>query len=171
MIMAACLILATTACKDEPMAVGTISSESMALQASAVGSPNDREAIQQIVNTFDQTWGVDAATYAGQYADADFVGPTGVILTAAEDILALYSGLFPAVAGTTRVSQIRSLTFLTGTIAVLNLDVRVTGPIPPFIVPWQPGIVRALEKNILVKRGGEWKIVEHQQLLVAPGVE
>jgi hypothetical protein len=60
---------------------------------------------------------------------------------------------------------------LTGTIAVLNLDVRVTGPIPPFIVPWQPGIVRALEKNILVKRGGEWKIVEHQQLLVAPGVE
>ncbi|HEX6050676.1 MAG TPA: hypothetical protein VFZ21_15460 [Gemmatimonadaceae bacterium] len=28
------------------------------------GSPRDREAIQQIVDTFDQTWGVDAATYA-----------------------------------------------------------------------------------------------------------
>ncbi|HEX6050677.1 MAG TPA: hypothetical protein VFZ21_15465 [Gemmatimonadaceae bacterium] len=72
--------------------------------------------------------------------------------------------------GTTRQSQIRALTFLTGTIAVLDIDTRVSGALPPFVTPWQPNTVRALEKNILVKRGGEWRIVQHQQTMVAPGV-
>lgn len=139
--------------------------------ASASGSPRDREAIQHIVDTFDQTWGVDAATYAGQYAGADFVGPTGANLTTAEEILQLYTNIFPAFAGTTRQSQIRALTFMTGTVAVLDIDARVTGALPPFVTPWQPGIVRALEKNILIKRAGEWRIVQHQQVLVAPGVQ
>jgi hypothetical protein len=56
-------------------------------------------------------------------------------------------------------------------VAVLDIDTRITGALPPFVTPWQPGIVRALEKNILIKRGGEWRIVQHQQVLVAPGVE
>jgi hypothetical protein len=30
---------------------------------------------------------------------------------------------------------------------------------PPGVVPWQVGIIRALEKNMLGKRAGEWQIV------------
>ena len=163
------LVSAGGACSDEPVAAPTQPSAAEA-HASVSGSPRDWEAIQQIVNTFDQTWGVDAATYAAQYADADFVGPTGEVLTTAAEILQLYTSIFPAFAGTTRQSQIRALTFLTGTIAVLDIDTRVSGALPAFVTPWQPNTVRALEKNILVKRGGEWRIVQHQQTLVAPGV-
>ncbi|MGH7589530.1 MAG: YybH family protein [Gemmatimonadota bacterium] len=161
-----------SACDEAPISTGPANeSESETMVQSATGSPRDRDAIQQIVNTFDQTWGVDAATYAGQYAGADFVGPNGANLTTAQAILQLYTGIFPAFAGTTRQSQIRALTFLTGTIAVLDIDARVTGALPPFVTPWQPGIGRALEKNVLIKRAGEWRIVQHQQVLVAPGVE
>jgi hypothetical protein len=40
--------------------------------------------------------------------------------------------------------------------------------VSPLAGTWQPGILRALEKNILVKRDGEWRIVKHQQTSVAP---
>ena len=160
---------AAGACSDEPV-VAPNQPNVVEAHASVSGSPRDREAIQRIVDTFDQTWGVDAATYAAQYADADFVGPTGENLTTAAAILQLYTNIFPAFAGTTRQSQIRALTFLTGTIAVLDIDTRISGALPSFVIPWQPNTARALEKNILVKRGGEWRIVQHQQTLVAPGV-
>ena len=169
-IATVCLMLTAAACDDEPTAARLSSAERTTPQASIVGSPVDHDAIRQIVNTFDRAWGIDAATYAAQYAGADWVGPFGEILNDAE-ILQLYTNIFPAFAATTRHSQIRKLTFLTGTIAVLNLDVRVVGTLPPFVTPWQPGVVRALEKNILVKRAGVWSIVEHQQILPAPGVQ
>ena len=163
------IVSAAGACGDEPVAAPARVS-AVESHASVSGSPRDRDAIQQIVDTFDRTWGVDAATYAAQYADADFVGPTGANLTTAAQILQLYTSIFPVFAGTTRTSQIRALTFLTGTIAVLDIDTRVSGALPPFVTPWQPNTLRALEKNILVKRGGEWRIVQHQQTAVAPGV-
>ena len=162
-------------CGDGPVGVASEAASTSASGAEATmsvsGSPGDREAIQQIVDTFDQTWAVDAAAYAAQYADAEFVGPNGDVLNTAAEILQLYTNIFPIFAGTTRQSQIRVLTFLTGTVAVLDIDARVTGNFPPFITPWQPNTLRALEKNILVKRGGEWTIVQHQQVPVAPGVE
>lgn len=158
------------ACSDTPVDVHAVGPLPNSGDASVNNSPVDRAAIQEIVNTFDENWGVNAAAYAAQYADADFVGPTGANLTTAAQILQLYTSIFPAFAGTARRSQIRALTFLTGTVAVLDIDTRVTGTLPPFVTPWQPGIIRALEKNVLVKRGGEWTIVQHQQTIVAPGV-
>lgn len=174
--LATLAIIATAACTDEPLSPGAAgsanpSADAPGPQAPIKGSPGDREALQEIVNTLDRTWGVHPATYAGQYGEADFVGPTGAVLTAPGQILALYTGIFPAFAGTTRRSQIRAITFLTGTVAVLDIDARVSGALPPFVTPWQPGILRALEKNVLLKRAGEWSIVQHQQTLVAPGVE
>ena len=142
-------------------------------QASVAQSPANLDAIQDIVETFDRTWGNDAVTYASQYAGADWVGPNGAVITDPGALIGLYSFLFSTIfAGTTRQSTIRNLTFLTGTIAVLDIDTRVTGfgALPPGVVPWQPGIIRALEKDVLIKRGGEWQIVQHQQTVVAPVV-
>ena len=157
----------TAACDEEPLLVSE--RHQYGMSAAAVGGPNDHDAIAQIIATFDQNWGVDPIAYAAQYAGADFVGPFGELLDDA-GIVQLYTNIFPAFAQTTRQSIIRRLTFLTGTIAVLDLDVRVTGALPPFVTPWQGNTVRALEKHILQKRGGEWQIIQHQQLLVAPGL-
>lgn len=143
------------------------------VQSSVTGGPRDVAAITRIVTTFDQTWGSDAVTYAGQYAGADFVGPDGGVMTDPAAIAGLYGFLFSVVfPGTVRESTIRKLTFLTGTLAVLDIDTQVTGydSLPPGVVEWAPGIIRAREKNILQKRGGRWQIIQHQQVLVAPGV-
>jgi hypothetical protein len=137
------------------------------------GGPRDIAEIEEIVSTLDQAWGSDPVTYASVYAEADFVSPTGANLTTPAQITGLYTFLFTNVfGGSTRQSSIRKLTFLTGTVATLDIDARVTGfaSLPPGVVPWQPGVVRALEKNVLVKRAGTWEIVQHQQTSVAPGV-
>jgi hypothetical protein len=139
----------------EPLAVGRMAS---AAQSNVTGSPRDRAAIQQIVTTFDQTWGSDPVTYAAQYGSViDWVGPTGTILNDPAAITALYTFLFTNIfEGTTRISTIRNLTFLTGTIAVLDIETQVVG------------FARALEKNVLIKRAGVWRIHMHQQTLVTP---
>ncbi len=156
-------MVAAVACEDEPLSPGAGGSgaEDPLVEAKVQGGP-------------DEAWTAgDPVRYAAQYAGvADFVGPTGAVLTDPAAITALYTALFTFVfPNTTRQSTIRNLTFLTGTLAVLDIDTRVTGfaSPPPGVVPWQPGIIRALEKNILVKRAGEWRIVRHQQTLAAPG--
>lgn len=178
-VVALMAITAATGCNEEPFHPGgsgggrAAGSGDLAMQASVNGGPRDHEAIQDIVNTFDQAWtSGDAVTYAAQYAGADWVGPTGAVLSDPAAITALYTAILTfGLPGTTRQSTIRRLTFLTGTIAVLDIDTRVTGfaAPPPGVVPWQPGILRVLEKNILQKRGGEWRIIQHQQTPVAPG--
>jgi hypothetical protein len=152
------IVLAMTfasGCSEEPVAVGGVTAPEP--QASITGSPRDAEALQQIVTTFDETWGSDPVTYAAQYGSIiDWVGPTGVVLNDPAALTALYTNLFTGVfAGTTRVSTIRNLTFLTGTVAVLDIDTEVVG------------FARAREKNVLVKRAGEWRILLHQATAVA----
>jgi uncharacterized protein (TIGR02246 family) len=154
-------IAAATGCKEEALAPvpGTEHSD-LTVQADVNKSPGDLAAIQQIVTTFDQAWTAgDAVTYAGQFAGVtEWVGPTGTVLTDPAAITARYTFLFTvALPGTIRQSTIRNLTFLTGTIAVLDIDTRVTGGTLP------PAGSRAREKNILVKRAGEWQIIQHQQ--------
>jgi hypothetical protein len=162
-------VVATAGCRDE-----VAGPEPAAIEAAAAASPGNVAAMEAIVATFDAAWTAgDPVTYAAQYAGAEWVGPNGAIQTDPAVITAIYTGIINfALPGTVRQSTIRSLTFLTGTIAVLDIDARVTGfaAPPPGVMPWEPGTLRALEKNILVKRDGEWRIVKHQQTFVAPGV-
>lgn len=154
-IVAAALAMAfVSGSRVEPQIMGEMVP---AAQAKTPGSPLDVAAIQQIVTTFDLTWGSDPETYAGQYGNViEWVGPTGVVLTDPDAITTLYTNLFNGIfAGTTRISTIRRLTFLSGTTAVLDIDTQVVG------------FARAREKNVLVKRGGEWRILLHQQTLIA----
>ena len=172
--LALVMIGVTAACEDEPLspAVGQSGMEQVAEQAEVVGSGRDRAAIREIVHTFDEAWTAgDPVRYAAQYARADFVGPNGAVLNDPDAITELYTALFNFVfPNTTRRSTIRDLTFLSARIAVLNIDTRVRGfeSLPPGIVPWRPRVIRALEKNVLVKRRGQWHIVQHQQTLLAP---
>jgi uncharacterized protein (TIGR02246 family) len=144
----------------------------VAAEAEVQGTNQDRRAIRDIVRTFDEAWTAgDPVRYAAQYAHAEFVGPNGRVLTDPAAITGLYTFLFSSVfKNTTRRSSIRNLTFLTARHAVLDIDTRVKGfeSLPPGVVPWRPGVVRALEKNVLRKQGGNWRIVQHQQTTVAP---
>jgi hypothetical protein len=169
------VVFTAVACEDTPVEVanGGVSASQSQAQMNVSGNSSDLAAIQQIVNTFDQAWTAgDAVAYAAQYANViEWVGPNGSILTDPAAITNTYVFIFSAVLpNTTRHSTIRRLTYLTGTTAVLDIDARVTGfgPIPG-LVPWQPGIIRAQEKNILEKRGGIWRIILHQQTFSAPG--
>jgi hypothetical protein len=164
----------TAACGDEPLVPEAGGSRGVSDPSAAVaGSARDLDALQRIVTTFAESWTAgDAATYAGQYAGAEWVGPNGVVLTDPAAITATYGFIFSVLLpGTTRSSTIRRVSFLTGTVAVLDIDARLTGfaAPPPGTVPWQPGILRALERNVVVKRGGGWRITLHQQTFVAPG--
>ena len=122
-------IVAVAACEDEPMSPGASGVDEFAVEAVVRGSPRDRAAIQEIVNTFDDAWtDGDPARYAAQYAGAEWVGPDGTILDDPAAIRQVYDFVIGVLlAGTTRESTIRQLTFLTGTFAVIDLDVRVTG--------------------------------------------
>jgi len=145
-----------------------------AAQASVPGSPGDLAAMQGIVDALNQHWTAgNPGDYAALYANAEWVGPNGNVLNNAAAIAGTYTFLLTvALPGTTRQSTIRNVTFLTGTIAVLDIDARVTGfaAPPPGLVPWQAGILRAFERNVLVKRGNVWTIIKHQQTFVAPGI-
>jgi hypothetical protein len=165
---------ATAACEEEPLSPTAAHSrmEEATAQAEVIGSAQDRAAIREIVHTFDEAWTAgDAVRYAAQYSRAEFVGPDGAVLTDPDAITGLYTALFTFVfPNTTRRSFIRNLTFLSARIAVLDIDTRVRGfeSLPPGVVPWRPGVIRSREKNILLKQGGNWHIVQHQQTLLAP---
>ena len=141
-------------------------------EAEIQATGRDRAAVREIVHTLDEAWTAgDAGRYAALYARADFVGPDGAVLNDPAAITALYTALFTFVfPNTTRSSVIRNLTFLNARFAVLDIDTRVRGfeSLPPGVVPWRPRVIRALEKNVLIKTRGEWRIVQHQQTLLAP---
>jgi uncharacterized protein (TIGR02246 family) len=169
------VVFTAIACSDTPVEIanGAVSASQSQARMNVSGSPGDLAAIQQIVNTFDQAWTAgDGVAYAAQYANViEWVGPNGAILTDPAAITNTYVFILSVVLpNTTRQSTIRRVTFLTGTTAVLDIDARVTGFAPiPGLEPWQPGIIRAQEKNVLEKRGGKWQIILHQQTFNAPG--
>lgn len=167
------LVGALSACQDQLTTSAEEPGEG--IQASVSGSPGDVAEIHGIVETFDHSWTTgDPITYAAQYHGADWVGPDGTNLTDPAALTALYTIIIDVVLpGTTRQSTVRRLTFLSGTLAVVDIDTQVTGfeVAPPGVIEWAPGIIRAREKNILLKRGGAWRIVQHQQTILAPGVQ
>jgi uncharacterized protein (TIGR02246 family) len=162
--------VAASACEDEPLTPDTAPEEISA--STAAITFRDRSALREIVRTLDEAWtDGDPVRYAAIYAGADFVGPDASVLTDPAAITDLYTALFTFVfPNTKRTSTIRNMTFLSGRIAVLDIDTRVRGfeSLPPGIAPWRPRVIRALEKNVLIKEGGEWRIVQHQQTLMAP---
>jgi uncharacterized protein (TIGR02246 family) len=170
--LALLVIFAATGCDEEPLSPTLAAVEDPAAEANVQPTAADRQAIREIVHTFDEAWTAgDPVRYAAQYAGAEFVGPDGAVLTDPDAITALYTALFTFVfPNTTRSSYIRNLTFLRPRIAVLDIDTRVRGfeSLPPGVVPWRPHVIRALEKNVLVKEKGKWRIVQHQQTLLAP---
>jgi hypothetical protein len=62
------------------------------------------------------------------------------------------------------------LTFLTGTLAHVNLDVTLTGysSLPPGLPEFQPGTVHTRVSWIAVKRSDRWEIFSQQMTALPP---
>lgn len=168
------LALAVLACSDESADLTGPAVAATAAEAAIAGTvPGQLDDVHALVAAFDAAWNAgSAAAYAALYTeDAEFINPLGVIFTGRPAIQGVHSFLFGnPFAGSTHTSDVRSVLFLTGTIAVVNLDVRLTGfvRLPPGLSPTQPGVLLSRERLVLVKRRGEWSILMNQVTAVVP---
>lgn len=141
----------------------------------AVPPPAMQREIEALLATWENTWAsMDASAYAANYAlDADFVNPLGGILSGRQAIAAAHAFLFGGpFAGSVQTGQIRRLVALTGTLAIVDLDVTLTGyagPLPPGLAETAPGVVATRARMVVGKTGSRWEILAQQLTRIAPG--
>jgi len=168
--LALLLAVLAAACDEAPTAV---SSGDETSPSTAVVASGQTANIEALVLAGEAAWAAkDPAAYAALFADdAEFISPLGTYLHGREAIRAqhvlLYNGPF---LGSTLDIQIGRVAFLTGTIAVVDLNYTLTDY--QFLVPGlyetEPGIFRLLVRWVVEKRGGTWLVVAHQMTQVAP---
>lgn len=170
-------ILLTTACTDTADTLGPAQARapgSHGALASAVAS-GQREAVLDLIDAQAAAWAAkDGVAYGATYTeDAEVINPVGGLLSGRAFIASQHVFLFNPVNGPFRAStsswSLRDLVFLTGTTALVKLDVTLTGysMLPPGLPAVQPGVVRTRVTWVAEKRDGEWLIM-HQQMTPLP---
>ena len=127
---------------------------------------------QHFADTFATTWNDrDGAAYGEAYwPDAELVDPTGAIWQDREAIAGMHVALWDGPARNTKVTaSVRNVKPLSATLAVIDLDVAVTGfsPPPPGAMTDANGAVRTRLKHVIERRGEDWKILASQNTFVA----
>lgn len=130
------------------------------------------QVAQHFADTFATTWNDnDGASYGKAYwPDAELVDPTGTIWEGREAIADMHVALWDGPARDTRVTaSVRSVRPLSPTLAVIDLDVAVTGfsPPPPGAMADADGAVHTRLKHVIERRDGSWKITASQNTFVA----
>jgi len=164
------LAVVVAACGD-----GTVAStDPRSPAASATNGVSASDAIDALVASATAAWAAkDANAYASDYAeDAVFIGPTAITLKGREAIRAQHAFLFTGpFAGSTQTITVTRVEYLTGTIAIVDSNVALTGYafLPPSgLKPTEPGVVRTIVRWVVEKRGGTWEIIAQQMTLVPP---
>ena len=157
------LLAAVTACTEDADATGPLAApQTQASKVSESGIPTDD--ILEIVAGRTAAWAAkDAVAYASAAApDLRFINPAGALVFGRDAFRATHVFLFNGpFAGSTLAFSVREIQFLTGTIAIVYLDLAITGYafLPPGVAPPSDGVVRARVTWVVEKRGGEWQIV------------
>ena len=115
----------------------------------------------------------DAAAYASIYAeDVVMTNPVGARIIGREAVRAghvfLFAGPF---AGSTQTINVVGVRYLTGTIAIVDQDVTLTGYafLPPNgLRATTPGVLRTSVSWVVMKRGGTWEIVAQTMTPIPP---
>jgi len=133
----------------------------------------DTAGVVAVVTAWDAAWNAgDAAGLAATFVDdAEFINAMGRIFVGADQIRAQHAITLAAqFRGSHTVGHVRRIIFLTGTTAILDVDNDLTR-----YEPVAPGstILRAIQqsgrhKRLVVKRGGEWRVVLFQNTMVVP---
>ena len=164
-VVSAVLLVVSASCSDQsdPTApVGARGAQAAEVRLGAV--PTD--PILEIVSELNSAWAAkDAAAYAAPFAeDAQFVNPVGGLISGRAAFQAQHVFLFTGpFAGSTGIITVRDIEFLTGTIAIVQVDIVLTdyAALPPGL-PATDGVVRNRGTWVVQKRGGEWEIVFQQ---------
>jgi uncharacterized protein (TIGR02246 family) len=157
--------LLSSACSDQPTATTPDASQMVDVSVRAASSIST-DPIMDLVSAATAAWAAkDASAYAAGYAeDVQAVGPTGTLLAGRDAFRAQHVFLFAGpFAGSTQTIEVRDIRFLTGTIAIVQQDVSLTGYafLPPGL-PSTGGVVRTRVTWVVEKRGGRWEIVFQQ---------
>lgn len=174
------LTVLVAACNDAPTtpafteAAGTSEAR---LGTSPSGQIVELEALE---SAWETAWEEkDAAAFAALYAeDAEFINPAGGILPGRDAIARQHSLLFdpslcPTCGGfatSTLIVDARRIEFLTGTIAIVFLDMTFAGfaGLPGGLRATEPGVLRGRITWVAEKLGGEWQIVSQQMTPFPP---
>lgn len=164
-----------TACSDSstPTALGSADAPDAQFAALAVNPPGQVAHINALVNAATAAWTAkDATAYAAIYTeDVHFIGPTAGVIVGREALRLQHEFLFSAFfSQSTQTLEIRRIQFLTGTIAIVELNVTLTGyfALPPGLREAEPGIVRNVGRWVVVKHRGEWLVLGQQMTPVPP---
>jgi uncharacterized protein (TIGR02246 family) len=141
--------------------------------ASIGASPNQSDAVADLVAAETAAWTAkDATAYAAGYSeDAVLIGPTAGILSGRTAIRQQHAFLFGGpFAGSTQTITVTRVQFLTGTIAIVDQNVALTGYafLPGVLRATEPGVVRTIVRWVIEKRNGTWEIIAQQMTAVPP---
>lgn len=166
------LAIVLVACSDGPSSVPATPPSSGAAQAS-VGGTSASEGIDDLVAALNAAWAAkDPAAYAAQFSDdIELINPVGVVISGKAAFQAIHVFLFTGpFAPSTGSFSIRRAAFLTGTIAILDIDLVVTGYafVPGGLQPTEPGVLRSRMRGVAMNRGGDWQIVAMQLTQIPP---
>lgn len=167
MLTAAALV----ACIDDaPTAV-----QDMPTRAQPIIRVSDQRvaSIQAVVDALEAAANAnDFAAHAAKVAeDVEAIGPAGRVFSGRAAWQALLQESFEgAFAPATERLTLRRVQFLTGTIAVADVDSELTGylALPPGWRETEPGVVRTRLRWVMAKRGSDWEIVALQMTQIAP---
>lgn len=164
-VIPAIFLTVSASCGEESDPTGPpVAGAAQAADISLSAVPTD--AILEIVGAMNAAWvAKDAAAYAASIADdAQIITPVGGLLSGRTAFQAQHVFLFNGpLAGTSNIITVRDIEFLTGTIAIVYLDMLLSDFIaPPPGLPVRDGVVRNRATWVLQKRRGEWEIVMQQ---------
>jgi uncharacterized protein (TIGR02246 family) len=123
---------------------------------------------------WDEAWNAgNAIALASLFVDGgELVNGRGQVAAGLEALRSQHAALFAgAFRGSRTEGEVRRITFLTGNVAIVDINNKLTGyqSLPPGTSAYEPGIQRGRHKRVLVKRGNSWRIQSMQITQIAPG--
>ena len=169
-LVASLLVILVACSNDDPFSPTASAAETASL---AVNPPSGDADIRALAAELEAAWTAkNAVRFGALYAeDVVFIQPTGVRVTGQATVQAQHAGLFAGPgANSSLVPEIQSITFLTGTIAMVDLTLSYTGYtfLAPGVRATSPGLLKSQVRWVLVKRAGEWRIVGQQNTPIPP---
>ncbi|MBA2670483.1 MAG: SgcJ/EcaC family oxidoreductase [Gemmatimonadetes bacterium] len=167
------LAVAVAACTEAPTALPSADAAEVSEMKMGKNPPGQVRHIEALVSALEATWAAkDAAAYAALYAeDVEFIGPTAGVISGRDALRAAHVFVFSTIfAQSTLDAEVRRIQFLTGTIAIVDLDFTLTGftGLPPGLRATEPGVVRHVVRWVVVKHRGEWQILGQQMTPIPP---
>lgn len=135
--------------------------------------PAMERGIQALLQTWEASWAsMDGHAYAANYAvNAEFINPLGGVLSGRQAIATTHVFLFNGpFAGSVQAVQVQRIAPLTGTLAIVDMVVVLTGyvALPPGLGETAPGEVATRARLVVGKTGPRWEILAQQLTRIAP---